>query len=98
VDSNIPNYCIAREAASNRQTPIVGVFVVNNTGSAIVAFPLWDTYRRRFSGGVTVNASLSNMTPGFNAFTPGMQDQQGNAPQSTIHTMDLWQLRFWKLG
>lgn len=97
VDSNIPNYCIAREAASNRQTPIVGIFLIQNTGSAITAFTLWDTHRRRLGGEVQVNATLSNMTPGFNAFTSGMQDQQGNAAQTTVHTMDIWQWRFWKL-
>jgi hypothetical protein len=96
VDGNIAAYCAAREAAGNRQTSICGVFVVEATGSAITAFSLWDQFRRKLSGEVTISDSRSDISPGFNAWTPGMGDAEGNAPQSAIHTMDIHQLRFWK--
>lgn len=97
VDGNIASYCASREAASNRQTSIVSGFVIEPVSGGLMTFPLWDTNRRKFSGQTLVDDTRSDISPAFNAWIPNMQDQQGNAPQNTVHTMDIWQLRMWKL-
>lgn len=102
VDGNIATYCAARESANNRQTAIVGGFVIEPISGGLLTFPLWDTLSRKFSGQTTVDDTRSDISPGFNAWIPGMQDREdgtGNSvPQTAQHVMDIHQLRLWRFA
>jgi hypothetical protein len=97
VTGDLSSYCVAREAASNRQLPICGVFEIAPIAGALTGFSLWDTQTRQFSGSIDVDDVRADISPCFNAWTSGMQDQEGNASQSAEHQLDIHQWRLWRI-
>ena len=98
VDSAIGNYAAAREAAgATRQGPWIGAFSIDPVSGAITGVTLWDTYSRWFSGEFDIDDVFSNVGPAFNAWYSGMQDQTGAGLQSQALTLDLLQLRMYRL-
>jgi len=97
VDGAIAAYCIARENASNRQTPVCSGFSIDPVAGAPTNFALWDTNHRKFSGEIDIDDTRSDINPGINVWFPGMHDQEGNAAQDSIHVMDIHQFRLYRI-
>jgi hypothetical protein len=96
----VPNYCHRRLAAADRQTPIVGVFVLQPVGAAIHAFALWDMEPVTLTGVARIDWPTDRQVSiGFNAWTPGMQNKSGDpaADQSEPMAIDILEMELWKL-
>lgn len=91
----IADYCLRREGATPRQTPIVASIEVSPVAGDIAAFPLWDPRACEFSGQITVQDTRTDIGLSVNAWAPGME--ANGIPQTQPHVLTIVQAKLWKV-
>lgn len=93
-----PAWCESREAAIDRQSPRIGSFHIAPVNGGQAYAPIWNTARRKLMGRIVISDARSDISPGFDAWFPGMEQKTGGAGQPSSIVYDIHQWRFWKIA
>ena len=93
-----PQWCEARETATQRQSPRLGAFHIAPGFWGWAYSPIWNNERRKLQGKIFIGDARSDISPAFDAWFPGMELLNGGANQPSDIVYDIWQWKMWKIA